>query len=167
VPGIEQSIRHRVATIDPAIQLSTFTTLDERFARRLVSPRFNMALVLSFAFVALLMAAVGVYGVNAYVVASRTREFGVRLALGASPGHLVASVLRRGMTLASIGVVAGCAGALATGRLITSVLYGVPARDPLTLFGAAAGLTAMAAFACWIPARRVSRVDPVAALRAE
>ncbi len=167
IPGIEQSIKARVAAIDPSIQLNPFFTLDERVARRLVSPRFNMLLVTSFALVALLMAAVGVYGVNAYAVASRTREFGVRVALGASPGQLVTSVVRRGMALASIGIVAGCAGAIAVGRLLTSLLYGVPARDPLTLAGAVGILALVAALACWVPARRASRVDPVAALRSQ
>lgn len=167
IPAIEQSIRARVAAIDPSIQLNTFRTLDEQFARKLVSPRFNMLLVASFALVAVLMAAVGVYGVNAYAVASRTREFGVRTALGASPRQLVASVVRRGMALASIGIIAGCAGAIAVGRLLTSLLYGLPARDPLTLVCAAAILTIVAGVACWVPARRASRVDPVAALRAQ
>jgi putative ABC transport system permease protein len=167
IPGIEQSIKARVAAINPSIQLNPFFTLDERVARRLVSPRFNMLLVTSFALVALLMAAVGVYGVNAYAVASRTREFGVRVALGASPGQLVTSVVRRGMALASIGIVAGCAGAIAVGRLLTSLLYGVPARDPLTLAGAVGILALVAALACWVPARRASRVDPVAALRSQ
>lgn len=167
IPGIEQSIRGRVAAINPSIQLNAFRTLDEQVARRLVSPRFNMLLVASFAVVALLMAAVGVYGVNAYAVASRTREFGVRVALGASPGQLVSSVVRRGMALASIGIVAGCAGAIAVGRLLTSLLYGLPARDPLTLAAAVGILTLVAALACWVPARRASRVDPVAALRAQ
>lgn len=167
IPGIEQSITARVAAVNPGIQLNPFRTLDEQVARRLVSPRFNMLLVASFAMVALLMAAVGVYGVNAYAVASRTREFGVRVALGASPRQLVTSVVRRGMALASIGIVAGCAGAIAVGRLLTSLLYGLPARDPLTLAGAAGILTLVAALACWVPARRASRVDPVAALRAQ
>jgi ABC-type antimicrobial peptide transport system permease subunit len=126
-----------------------------------------MLLVVSFALVALVMAAVGVYGVNAYAVASRTREFGVRVALGASPGQLVSSVVRRGMALASMGIVAGCAGAIAVGRLLTSLLYGLPARDPLTLAGAVGILTLVAALACWVPARRASRIDPVAALRAQ
>jgi len=167
IPGIEQSIKAGVAAINPSIQLNTFRTLDEQFARRLVSPRFNMLLVASFALVAVLMAAVGVYGVNSYAVASRTREFGVRAALGASPGQLVAGVVRRGMALASIGIVAGCVGAIAVGRLLASLLYGLPARDPLTLACAVGILTLVAAVACWVPARRASRVDPVAALRAQ
>jgi putative ABC transport system permease protein len=167
IPGIEQSIKARVAAINPDVQLNPFRTLDEQFARRLVSPRFNMLLVASFALVAVLMAAVGVYGVNAYTVASRTREFGVRAALGASPAQLVTSVVRRGMALASVGIIAGLAGSIAIGRLLTSLLYGLPARDPVTLVSAVIILTVVAAIACWVPARRASRVDPVAALRAQ
>lgn len=167
IAGLEKSIEARVAAVNPGIDLGKFDTLDARFARRLVSPRFNMLLVASFALVAVLLSAVGVYGVIAYGVASRTREFGVRVALGATPGELVRSVVRRGMSLASIGIVAGCAGASALGRLLTSLLYGLPARDPLTLVSAAAVLALVAAVACWVPARRASRVDPVAALRAQ
>jgi ABC-type antimicrobial peptide transport system permease subunit len=115
-----------------------------------------MLLVLSFAIVAMLLAAVGVYGVIAYSVASRTREIGVRIALGATPRRLVASIVGRGMTLSAMGIGVGCAGALGLGRLLASLLYGLPANDPLALFGA-----------CWLPARRASRVDPIAALRAE
>jgi putative ABC transport system permease protein len=167
VPGLEKSIAARVAAVNAGIDLGKFDTLNERFARRLVSPRFNMLLVAWFAVVAVLMAAVGVYGVIAYGVASRTREFGVRVALGATPRQLVRSVVRRGMSLASIGIVAGCAGALVVGRLLTSLLYGLPARDPLTLVGAATVLALVAAVACWAPARRASRVDPAVALRAQ
>lgn len=167
IAGIEQSVGARVAAVDPGIQLGPFVTLDERFARTLVSPRFNMLLVASFALVAVLLSAVGVYGVTACAVASRTPEFGVRVALGASPRQLVTSVIGRGMALTAIGIVAGCAGAMAVGRLLTSLLYGLPASDPATLVSAAALLTAVAAVACWVPARRASRVDPVAALRAQ
>jgi ABC-type antimicrobial peptide transport system permease subunit len=167
IAGIEQSVKARVEAFNPDIHLNVFRTIDQQFSRKLVDPRFNMLLVASFALVAILMAAVGVYGVNAYSVASRTREFGVRAALGASPGQLVSSVVGRGMTLAAIGIVAGFIGSLALGRLLTSLLYGLPARDPLTLGASVVLLTAVAAVACWLPARRASRVDPVTALRAE
>jgi putative ABC transport system permease protein len=165
--GLEKTILARVAGVNAGIDLGRFDTLDARFARRLVSPRFNMLLVAWFATVAVLMAAVGVYGVIAYGVASRTREFGVRVALGATPAQLVRSVVGRGMSLAAIGIVAGSVGALAVGRLLTSLLYGLPARDPVTLVGAVAVLSLVAAIACWVPARRASRVDPAAALRAQ
>ena len=167
IPGIDKAVRARAAAVNAGIQLSEMTSLDERFSKRLTSPRFNMLLVVTFALVAMLLAAVGVYGVVAYAVASRTRELGVRIALGALPGRLVATVLGRGMTLTGIGILAGCAGALAVGRLLTSLLYGLPATDPVALAGAVAVLAAAATAACWVPARRASRVDPVSALRAE
>ena len=167
IAGIEQSVTTRVKSINPDIHLNPFRTIDEQFANKLVDPRFNMLLVAAFALVAVLMAAVGVYGVNAYAVASRTREFGLRTALGASPRQLVSSVVRRGMSLAAIGIGAGSIGAIVLGRLLTALLYGLPARDPLTLAFAIVLLTAVAALACWLPARRASRVDPATALRAE
>jgi len=163
---VERSVKARTATIDPRIQLSTLVTLDDQFAKRMVSPRFNMLLLAAFALVAVLMSAVGAYGLNASVVESRTHEFGVRLALGASSGQLARSVILRGMSLAAIGIVCGCAGALMAGALLTSLIYGVPARDPWTLTASAALLTVVAAAACWLPARRASHADAVAALRA-
>jgi predicted permease len=167
VAGIEQAVRARVASVNPGIQLSTFVSIDERMSRNLVSPRFNLALVSSFALVAVLLALVGVYGVIAYSVASRVREFGVRLALGATPRRLMSSVMGAGARLVGIGIALGVAGALAVGRLMTSLLYGLPPTDGLTLASAIALFAVVAAAACWLPARRASRIDPIAALRAE
>jgi putative ABC transport system permease protein len=165
--GIEKAIRARVASVNPGVQLSSFVSIDERLSRNLVSPRFNLALVSSFALVAVLLALVGVYGVIAYSVASRVREFGVRMALGATPRRLMSSVMGAGARLVGIGIALGVAGALAVGRLISSLLYGLPATDGLTLASAVALFAVVAAAACWLPARRASRVDPIAALRAE
>jgi putative ABC transport system permease protein len=167
ITGIEKAVRARAAAVNAGIQLSEMISLDRRFSKTLTSPLFSMLLIVTFALVAMLLAAVGVYGVIAYAVAARTREIGVRIALGAIPGRLVATVLRRGMTLAGIGIAAGCVGALALGRLLTSLLYGLPATDPVALTGAMLLLALVATVACWIPARRASRVDPVWALRAE
>jgi predicted permease len=165
--GVERSVKARVSAVNGSIQMGAFRTLDEQFARRLVSPRFNMLLIASFAVVALLVAAVGVYGVNAYAVARRTREFGVRAALGATPGQLVSTVMRQGMVVASAGIVAGVVMALLLGRLLTSLLYGLPSRDPLTLATATVVLAVVAGVASWLPARRASRVDPIEALRVD
>lgn len=167
VTGIEKAVRARAAAVHPGIQLSPFVSLDERFARTLVRPRFNMLLVASFALVAVLLAAIGVYGVIAYGVASRTRELGIRVALGARPRHLVLGVVRQGMLLAAVGVGGGVLGALAIGRVLTSLLNGLPARDPLTLVSSALVLLGVALVSCWLPARRASRLDPVSALRGE
>ena len=165
--GVEKAVRARTASVNAAIQLSPMLGLDQRFERSVVSPRFNVLLVAAFALVAVALAGVGVYGVIAYALASRTRELGVRVALGATPGRLVRGVFLQGMTLGAIGIAAGCAGALALGRLLTSLLYGLPPADPLTLGAPPALLALVAAAACWLPARRAARVDPVVALAAE
>ena len=165
--GLEKTVRARVAGVNPLIDLNAFTTLDDYFERTLVNPRFNVALVAVFALVAVALAAVGVYGVIAYTVASRTREIGVRIALGATPGGIVSEVVRRGMTLAAIGMAVGLAGALAVGRSLESLLYGMPPNDLLTLGGAAVSFALVALAASWVPARRAAKVDPIAALRTE
>jgi predicted permease len=165
--GLERAVRTRASAVAVGIQVTPFVTLDERLARSLVSPRFTTLLVGTFAAVAVLLAAIGIYGVIAYAVASRTREIGVRVALGATPGHLMAAVVGRGMTLAGAGIAVGLAGALVIGRVLASLLYGLSPADPLTLGGAAALFALVALAACWLPARRASRMSPVLALRTE
>jgi len=167
VDGLEKTARSRVAGVDPQISLSAFTRIDDIFDRGLISPRFNVTLVAVFALVAVALAAVGVFGVIAYTVANRTREIGVRMALGATPGGIVLDVVRRGMFLAAIGMALGLAGSLAIGRLLESLLYGLPSRDVPTLATTLAVFTVVALVACWVPARRAARVDPIAALRTE
>jgi putative ABC transport system permease protein len=163
----QQLLRSRVAAVNPDIQLNAIMTLDERFARRLVSPKFNMLLVGFFAAIAGVLAALGVYSVAAYAVATRTREFAVRMALGSTPTQLVTGVLREGVRLAAIGIVAGSIGAVLVGRALTTILFGVSPVDPLTFGGTAALLAVIAVQAAWWPARRASRIDPSAALRGQ
>jgi putative ABC transport system permease protein len=117
--------------------------------------------------VALAIAAVGIYGVLAYSVTQRTRELGVRLALGAQPGDVRRMVVREGMTLGLAGIAAGLAGAVALSHLLTALLFGIRPRDPATFGAVAAILIAIALAACYIPARRATRIDPVVALRDE
>ncbi len=167
VGGIEKAVRARAAAVDPRIQLSAFVDLESAVGSNLVGPRFNMLLVGVFALVAVLLAAIGVYGVVAYSVASRTREIGVRVALGATPDGIVRQVVRGGLGLAAVGLVVGLAGAVALGRLIASLLYGLPSTDSLALAGAAAVFALVTLVACWVPARRAARVDPIVALRVE
>ncbi|MGB2716568.1 MAG: ABC transporter permease [Vicinamibacterales bacterium] len=162
-----QSVRTRVASVDPSMQVSPVVSLNERFSRVLVTPRFNALLLGAFAFVALALATVGVSGVIAYSVASRTREIGIRIALGATPRRLMTEVVSHGMTLAAIGMVLGIAGALAFGNVLATMLYGLAPHDFVTLCLAIAVFTAIAFCASYVPARRAARIDPLTALRQE
>jgi putative ABC transport system permease protein len=133
----------------------------------LLAPRYAAGVLGAFAALALLLSAVGVYGVMAVSVSQREQEMGIRMALGARPGDVLRLVLAQGMRPALVGIVAGALLALATGRSLEGALYGVAARDPLTIAAVSAFLLAVAAAATWLPARRATRVDPMIALRAE
>jgi ABC-type antimicrobial peptide transport system permease subunit len=142
-------------------------TLNEHLRNSTGRRRFRAVLLGSFAGVALLLASIGIYGVMAYSVAQRTREFGIRMALGAARADLMRSVLGRGLALGTVGVGIGILGALAVGRLMSGFLFGVTATDPLT-YGLVAGfLLAVALAACYLPAQRATRVDPTVAMRSE
>lgn len=167
VASVEKAVRARVAGIDEGIQLSAFLSVEDRLETNLVSPRFNLVLAAAFALVAFALAIVGVYGVMAFTVASRTRELRVRIALGAPRASIVRAVVRRGMALTAVGIAFGAAGAFAADRLLASLLYGLSPDDPATFTASAAVLAAAALAACWIPARRASRTDPVTALRSQ
>jgi putative ABC transport system permease protein len=131
------------------------------------SRRFEMYLAVAFALAALVLASLGIYGVISFSVARRTPEIGIRIALGARAGELAAMILREGMIPVLIGLVAGLLTAEVGGRIISSQLYGVTPNDPLTMFGVSIVLCAIASCACWFPARRATRVDPLVALRFE
>jgi putative ABC transport system permease protein len=149
------------------LPVSEIRTMDQVVARSTSRERFNMWLMAVFGVSALLLAAIGIYGLMAYSVEQRTQEIGIRLALGASVGQVKSMVVVQGMRLAVVGVVVGMASALALTRYLASVLYGVEAQDPLVFAVAPAILTLVALLAAWIPARRASGVDPIEALRCE
>jgi putative ABC transport system permease protein len=130
-------------------------------------PRFHATLLGAFAALAMLLAAVGIYGLLAYTVAQRTREIGVRMALGASRRGILALVIGQGAVLAGIGVAAGLAGAFASTRYLSSLLFGITPLDPATFVAVALVFAAVALFASYVPARRATRVDPLVALRSE
>jgi putative ABC transport system permease protein len=141
--------------------------MDEAIAQSVAQPRFYTFLLGAFAAVALLLATLGVYGVIAYAVSQRTREFGIRIALGATAGDVSRVVVGHGVVLALIGMAIGIAAALVTTRAIRSLLFDTPAMDPITFVGVAVVLSGAAILASWLPARRAARVDPVIAMRAE
>jgi putative ABC transport system permease protein len=144
-----------------------FRTFAQIYAASLGSRRFNLMLAGAFALSALMLAVAGIYGVMAYGVAQRTREIGVRMALGARSWDVLGLILRQGLRTILIGIAAGAAGAFAITRAIQSLLFGVEPTDPLTFFGVTALLTAVATLACYIPARRATRISPTEALRFE
>ncbi|HKV24074.1 MAG TPA: ABC transporter permease [Candidatus Acidoferrum sp.] len=167
-PALEfNAIRSAVAAVDPQIAVDDLTTMDATIDKSLAPQRFDLSLVALFAVLAVFLAAVGVYGVLSYSVSQRTREFGVRIALGAQRGHVLRMAVGEGMKLAVLGIAAGLtAGFLLTG-LINSLLFGITARDPLTFIGVALVIILVSLGACMIPARRAMRVDPIIALRYE
>jgi putative ABC transport system permease protein len=160
-------LRNAVSAIDPALPLDQIRTMEELVSSSVGAPRFRTVLLTVFSMLAIAMAAVGIYGVTNYSVAQRTREFGVYLALGATASDVMRLVLRRSATLIVLGAGTGLLGAFGLTRLVAGFLFGVAALDPLTFGAATVFLFAIALFASYVPAKRASRVDPIAALRYE
>ena len=158
---LEASVREGDASV-PIVRLRDMESV---FNQSIERPRLLAQLLGGFAGLALLLAVIGTYGVLSYMVAERRREIGIRMALGADQGNVLAQVLKQGLMLTTVGVVAGLAGAFAMNRLIASMLYGVQPTDPATLIVVVATITLVAALACWLPAWRASRVDPIVVLR--
>jgi putative ABC transport system permease protein len=164
---IANPLQQVIASVDARVAIDHVETMNDVVGSQTSSDRFEMLLFAGFAFVALLLAAVGIYGVMAFAVAQRTHEMGVRMALGARRADVVALMVRGGMRRAVLGIGVGLAGAYCLGRVMHASLYGVASADVVSLVAVAALLLTVAALACWIPARRAARVDPMQALRAE
>jgi ABC-type antimicrobial peptide transport system permease subunit len=160
-------LRQAINAIDTNLPILDVRTQNEQIASRMQHERIFAALTGAFGILALVLASIGMYGIMAYGVSRRTNEIGIRMALGARPAMVLGMILREASWLTGIGVVAGAGAALAMGRLIASLLYGLKAWDPLTFLASAAMLIAVAMAASWIPAHRAARVSPMRALRHE
>jgi putative ABC transport system permease protein len=169
VPAAElaPSIRRQIVSLDPELPVLATRTLDEYRSETMAMPRFSAILLAGFAGLALLLTAVGLYGVMAYSVTQRTHEIGIRMTLGAQAGDVLRLILAQGMRLVAIGVALGLLGAFAATRLLKSQLFNVSATDPITFLAIALLLGFVAFLACWAPARRAARVDPMVALKHE
>ncbi len=161
------AVRRAIQSVDPEVAISEVRTMDEVLDLSAQSRRWTLALLASFAALALVLALVGIYGVMAWTVAQRTREIGVRMALGARSGQVLVGVIGYGLKLSAIGMVIGLAGAFALRRFLGTPVFGVSTADPIVYAAVAAVMLAVALLACYLPARRAARVDPLVALRCD
>ena len=165
--NLGEAVRREVEKVDPNIPVHSISSMNEIITRSLADRRFALELLGIFAAVALMLAAIGIYGVMAYSFSQRTHEIGIRIALGAQRVDIFRMAVGEGMQLVAIGLAVGLAGAVTLTRFVRTMLFDVSASDPIT-FGAISALLAAVAFvACYVPARRATRVDPLAALREE
>jgi putative ABC transport system permease protein len=162
-----ETLRRTVAELDKDVPLFRPQELSDYASRSISEPRFNALLVGLFALIALLLAAAGIFGLTSYTVTRRTQEIGIRMALGAQRGDVLRLILVHGMRLLLIGVGLGVAAVIGAGHLLQSLLFGIGAHDLTTLVGVTLILSLVTLIACWIPARRATRVNPVIALRSE
>ena len=160
-------VRRLVAGLDPALPVLASQSMEQHAAIGLFPQKVAVWVAGSLGAVALLLALIGIYGVTAFGVAQRTREIGIRIALGSTRRSVLSSVVGQGLRLGSIGVVLGMVAAVAATRLLEGMLFGVPGTDPIALGAAATALLGAALLASWLPARRAARIDPMVALRQE
>ena len=165
--SIAPAARSVIQTLDSEQPIADVRTMQSLLADSVARARFNTLLLTVFAAVALVLAAVGIYGVMSYAVTQRTHELGLRMALGAQRSHVLSLIVRQGMMMATAGVGIGLVAAFAVTRILATLLYGISATDPLTFLAIALLLTGVALLACYLPARRATRVDPMVALRYE
>jgi predicted permease len=165
--SLASAVRAEVWGLDPQLAVARLSTMNDIIEKSLTGRRFNLFLLATFAALALVLAAIGIYGVVSYSVTQRTHEMGIRMALGASRGDVLGLVVRQGLVLALAGVAIGAAGALAVTRFLSTLLFHVAPTDPVTFLVVSVVLTAVAAAASVVPAWRATRVDPTVALRYE
>ena len=165
--SLSASVRQAVNEVDRSVPVADVKTMDHVVSESITQPRFNLFLLGLFSAVAMLLSAAGIYGVTAYTVTQRTRELGIRIALGAQVGDVLKMILGQGMAVIGIGLIAGLAAAFELMRLLRSLLFGVGENDPLTFAAITGVLVLVALIACYLPARRATKVDPLVALRAE
>jgi putative ABC transport system permease protein len=166
-PALASAVRAVFMSLDRDQPIEQLGTLEQLLDSQLAQPRFQTGLMAAFALLALLLAAIGVYGINAYAVAQRRSEIGLRMALGATPGVVVREIVARGMIPAAVGMGVGLAGAIAAASLLRTVLVGAGAFDLFAFVAAALVLAVVSAAACYIPAHRAARIDPAIVLRAD
>jgi ABC-type antimicrobial peptide transport system permease subunit len=165
--AVSSIVQREIGVVDPDIGIYDATTMGAVLGQAVAAPRLNSVLLWVFATLAIVLSAVGVYGVTSYAVTQRTREFAIRIAMGAPAGSVFRMVTREGLTVALVGISIGLAGALVVARTLASLLYGVLPNDSATLMGSSGVVLVVALLACWHPAWRATRVDPIRALRAE
>jgi putative ABC transport system permease protein len=163
--SMNKSLAAVMHSVDPDLPMADVKTMDHLMEESLGGERFGAALFGGFAFVALCLAAFGIYGVMSFAVAQRTHEIGLRMALGAGEGQVLGLILKEGMTLGLIGLLIGLAGSYGIGRLMRGMWYGIGSMDPVAFSVVATVLMLSALLACYVPARRATQVDPMAALR--
>jgi ABC-type antimicrobial peptide transport system permease subunit len=162
--AVAPAVRRAIRGVDPNLPASDFQTLSDIVERSVSPRRFTLLLVQAFAFIAIVLASLGIYGVLSYTVSQQTREIGIRMALGADAAHMQRRVLGRTLMMAAVGIGIGIVGAFALANVVASMLYGVEPHDPTTFAGVAVLLVIVATLAGYFPARRASRVEPMKAL---
>ena len=166
-PGFLRELQRAIWSVNPNLPLANVLTLDEIQADSMAQTSFAMVMLAIAASVALLLGVVGIYGVIAYIAAQRTREIGIRIALGAQAADVRRMILGQGMMLTGVGIAIGLIGALGVTHVMRALLYETSPTDPLTFAAVISVLAASALLACWVPARRAMRADPIVALRCE
>jgi len=164
---LSSAIRAAVGALDPDLPVYGITPMDDRLASAMARPRFAALCLGVFAALALVLACIGIFGVMSYVTGQRVQEFGLRIALGADRGDVVGMVVRQGAVLVAVALALGLVGAVAVTRLLRGLVFDIGTTDPLTFGGMSLVLACVALAACWVPARRAARVDPVTAMRQE